>query len=146
MQKAKRSLLLFDLDGTLTPARQSIIPEMVKCLTKIKSKFDLAIVGGSDRKKQLEQLGEGNVHLFKYIFSENGTHSFNENGEFHKMSISDFLGEEKMKKFVNYTLRLLSETDGKFILFKILYRSLKNFVFKGFTKEKIYENTKSKFP
>ena len=69
MQKAKRSLLLFDLDGTLTPARQSIIPEMVKCLTKIKSKFDLAIVGGSDRKKQLEQLGEGNVHLFKYIFS-----------------------------------------------------------------------------
>jgi phosphomannomutase len=116
-----RPLLLFDLDGTLTPARKTMTTDMKACLEKMKSKFDLAIVGGSDRKKQLEQMGEENIPLFKYVFSENGTHSFKGTEEFHKNSIGKFLGEKKLQEFINYSLKLLSTIDGKgFILLEIL--------------------------
>lgn len=112
VKQVGRPLLLFDLDGTLTPARKTMTEDMKNCLIKMQSKFDLAIVGGSNREKQLEQLGKDNTHLFKYIFSENGTHSFDAKGEFHKNSIRKFLGEKKLKEFINFTLKILSETEG----------------------------------
>jgi phosphomannomutase len=108
-----RPLLLFDLDGTLTPARKTMTSDMKSCLEKMRSKFDLAIVGGSDRKKQLEQMGEENISLFRYIFSENGTHSFTGTEEFHKNSMAKFLGEKKLQALLNYSLKIISETEGK---------------------------------
>ena len=111
-KQVSRPLLLFDLDGTLTPSRRPMIPEMKGCLIKMKEKFDLAIVGGSDRVKQLEQLGEDNISLFRYIFSENGTYTFQGKDEFHKNSISDFMGKEKLKEFEEFTMNVLDNTNG----------------------------------
>lgn len=51
------TLLLFDVDGTLTPARSVISPEMLKMLTELKEKVVIGFVGGSDLVKQQEQLG-----------------------------------------------------------------------------------------
>ena len=51
-------LILFDVDGTLTPARKNIEESMLKCLQKLKNNPNLHIgfVGGSDLDKQKEQV------------------------------------------------------------------------------------------
>ena len=55
--KKGKTLLLFDIDGTLTPARKAISNDMFECLKKASSfkDIDLATVGGSDLPKAKEQ-------------------------------------------------------------------------------------------
>ena len=50
-------LVLFDIDGTLTPARKDMGPEMREYLAKLRQKVTIGVVGGSDFVKQQEQLG-----------------------------------------------------------------------------------------
>lgn len=52
----KNILLLFDVDGTLTPARQTIKPDMDEILKKLAAFVDVAVVSGSDLPKIEEQL------------------------------------------------------------------------------------------
>lgn len=67
------TIVLFDVDGTLTPARnvsliqfniffilnflQFISQEMKDCLANLRKKVAIGFVGGSDISKQYEQLG-----------------------------------------------------------------------------------------
>ena len=52
------SLVLFDVDGTLTPARKQVSTEMIQILKDLRSKVTIGFVGGSDFPKQIEQLGD----------------------------------------------------------------------------------------
>ncbi len=52
-----RTLVLFDVDGTLTPARKEIGAEMRELLVALRERVVLGFVGGSDLCKQQEQLG-----------------------------------------------------------------------------------------
>ncbi|KAG8691607.1 Phosphomannomutase [Ceratobasidium sp. 423] len=52
-----KKLVLFDVDGTLTPARQSASPEMIDVLREVRKKVVIGFVGGSDFAKISEQLG-----------------------------------------------------------------------------------------
>ena len=72
-----KTIILFDVDGTLTPSRLTVKPEMLNTLNKLKQidNLDIGIVGGSDLDKQKEQLGEDNLALFDYVFSENGLYA-----------------------------------------------------------------------
>ncbi|NXS15712.1 PMM1 Phosphomannomutase, partial [Mystacornis crossleyi] len=54
-----RVLCLFDVDGTLTPARQKIEPEVDAFLRELRERVHIGVVGGSDYAKIAEQLGEG---------------------------------------------------------------------------------------
>jgi len=69
------TVLLFDLDGTLTPARQSIEQTMVDCLSDIRDKHrshvKICVVSGSDFTKIKEQMGQS-IDLCDIIFGENG--------------------------------------------------------------------------
>ena len=67
-----KTLVLFDVDGTLTPARLTISEEMKKTLEKLREKVVIGFVGGSDLSKQVEQLGPNVLNDFDYCFSENG--------------------------------------------------------------------------
>jgi phosphomannomutase len=58
MSSRARILVLFDVDGTLTPARRDIEAPMIAALAKLRSKVFVGVVGGSDFPKQQEQLGE----------------------------------------------------------------------------------------
>jgi phosphomannomutase len=49
-------LVLFDVDGTLTPARRSASPEMLQTLEALRKKAVIGFVGGSDLVKIREQL------------------------------------------------------------------------------------------
>ncbi|PKU48977.1 phosphomannomutase 1 [Limosa lapponica baueri] len=70
-----RVLCLFDVDGTLTPARQKIEPEVDAFLRELRERVQIGVVGGSDYAKIAEQLGDGDevIDKFDYVFAENGT-------------------------------------------------------------------------
>ena len=103
-------LILFDVDGTLTPARNTIHNEMLTSLTALKNNKDIHIgfVGGSDLKKQIEQLGEENFYLFDWRFSENGLLGYHNDKCIHTRSFVEAMEEEHFKKLVNIVLFVLS--------------------------------------
>jgi phosphomannomutase len=70
----KKILCLFDVDGTLTKARQSISRELDESIqTKLKPLCTLGLVGGSDFNKIAEQInGDDVIFRFDYVFPENG--------------------------------------------------------------------------
>lgn len=95
---------------------------MIDTLKKLREKVYIAVVGGSDYIKQIEQLGDS-LKLFDYVFSENGLHSFEGEKEFHKQSFLNHLGEEKLQEFLNFVLGYLSQLKlpkkrGTFIEFR----------------------------
>lgn len=81
------------------------------------------MVGGSDLKKQREQLGEGVLDMFDYVFSENGLVAYEGQNLIAEASFQQFLGEEKLQKLINFILRYIAELDipvkrGTFIEFR----------------------------
>ena len=121
----KKTIILFDVDGTLSESRKIIKDDMVKCLSELKNNknIDIGIVGGSNLEKQKEQLKEDNMSLFNYIFSENGLMAFKNGKLINKTSIITFLGEENVKQVINESLYYMSKIDipvkrGTFIEFR----------------------------
>lgn len=80
-------------------------------MKELRKKVTLGVIGGSDLVKQKEQLGEDVMENYDYSFSENGLIAYKGGKLIHSGSIKDFLGEEKLKKFINFVLRYLSEVD-----------------------------------
>lgn len=60
---------LFDVDGTLTGARQRIDPEFADFMADFCVSNNVAFVTGSDRDKTVEQLGEDLFNLADYSFN-----------------------------------------------------------------------------
>jgi phosphomannomutase len=78
---------------------------------------------GSDLPKQEEQLGEGIEKVFPWNFSQNGLVAY-QNGELLEVqTIAKHLGEENIKRIVNWTMAYFSKLDipvkrGTFIEFR----------------------------
>lgn len=84
---------------------------MLTFMKTLSTKITVGIVGGSDLPKQEEQLGEGIVDVFPYNFSQNGLVAY-KNGELQEVqTISKFLGEDNVKRIVNWTMRYLADID-----------------------------------
>lgn len=118
-----RTLVLFDVDGTLTEPRDEAKAEMVDFLQKLRSKVVIGVVGGSDLVKQQEQMGKNVIHDFDYSFSENGLVAYKNGGLIGKEAIHTYLGEENIKAIVNWTLHYIADLDipvkrGTFIEFR----------------------------
>lgn len=122
----KNTICLFDVDGTLTPARRTVAPEMLQLLSALRHKCAIGFVGGSDLVKQQEQLGTPSINvtsLFDFCFAENGLTAYRMGQLLEGSSFIGWLGEDKYKKLVNFCLRYLSEIDcpvkrGTFIEFR----------------------------
>jgi phosphomannomutase len=71
-RKIAKTIVLFDVDGTLTVPRDTASKEMKDYLMELKKTVVVGIVGGSDLPKQKEQMGENIVDEVDYSFSENG--------------------------------------------------------------------------
>jgi phosphomannomutase len=108
-----RTLILFDVDGTLTIPRKKIEQPMEQCLRELSLKEDIEIgfVGGSDLEKQIEQLTEENFKYFTWMFSQNGLKSFYKQELFYEKSLIEFLGEKKYNFIINKILFCLSELE-----------------------------------
>lgn len=121
-------LALFDVDGTLTIPRGEITPAMLTFMKSLSTKITVGIVGGSDLPKQEEQLGSGIVDLFPYNFSQNGLVAYKDGELMEMQTISKFLGEDNLKKIVNWVMKYLAEVDipvkvrdGERILISIVF-------------------------
>lgn len=120
-------LCLFDVDGTLTPARQQVSDEMLDVLKALREHVAIGFVGGSDLSKIREQLQlaghEDIVHQFDYGFAENGLTAYRLGSQLPSQSFINWLGEEKYKKFVKFVLAYISQLDipvmrGTFVEFR----------------------------
>ncbi|XP_058462676.1 phosphomannomutase [Malaya genurostris] len=118
-------LLLFDMDGTLTKSRAVIEDEFKTFLyNEVRPRATIGVVGGSDLEKMFEQLnGQEILQKFDYIYPENGLLQYENGVEVGRESISQYLGEEVLQRFINFVLRYLSEITipikrGTFIEFR----------------------------
>lgn len=123
--KREEILILFDVDGTLTPARKTIEPDFEEFLySKVKPLATIGVVGGSDLAKICEQLNGNRVlKEFDYVFPENGLIHIEKGEEVSRQSIQKHLGEEQLKKVINFCLRYFADLDipikrGNFIEFR----------------------------
>ena len=82
---------------------------MIELLKILKKKVVIGFVGGSDLAKQKEQLGD--TEFFDFGFSENGAVAFRRGQAISTDSLIKYIGEEKYKKLVNFTLRYLADLD-----------------------------------
>lgn len=122
----KRNILcLFDVDGTLTPAREKIDPQLDAFLKNLRRKVKIGVVGGSDYNKIAEQLGEGDevIHKFDYVFAENGTVQYKDRKLLSKQAIQNQLGEELLQDLINFCLSYMAvlklpKKRGTFIEFR----------------------------
>lgn len=72
--------LIFDMDGTLTEARQPISPEMIGALYGVSNSYNLYLVTGSDMIKIEEQIPtKAILQIFEKVFACNGTRVYNTN-------------------------------------------------------------------
>eukprot|EP01133_Synstelium_polycarpum_P000368 gene368-428_t len=83
----------------------------------------MGVVGGSDLVKIEEQIGSSATKDFDYLFSENGLMAFKDGQLLATQSIKQFLGEENIKKFVNFILHYIADLDipikrGTFVEFR----------------------------
>ncbi|XP_031419610.1 phosphomannomutase 2 isoform X2 [Clupea harengus] len=122
-EKDTSTLCLFDVDGTLTAARQKVTPSMTEFLTRLKQRVRVGVVGGSDLVKIKEQLGDNVIEKVDYVFAENGLVAYRY-GELHSIqSIQAYLGEELLQDFINFSLNYLAKIKlpkkrGTFIEFR----------------------------
>lgn len=122
--KNNKILCLFDVDGTLTAARQEATDEMREfLLNTLKSEVVVGIVGGSDLCKQQEQMGENITSEVDYSFSENGLVAYKAGALIGKTEIKTHLGEENIKKIINFALHYIADLDipvkrGTFVEFR----------------------------
>ena len=94
----EKIICLFDVDGTLTPARLQVKPEMEIMIAALRKKVVVGTVGGSDFPKQKEQLGDDVQSKFDFCFAENGLTAFKGQESLGSTSFVDYLGEENMKE------------------------------------------------
>ncbi|CRG87939.1 phosphomannomutase [Talaromyces islandicus] len=122
----KDTVCLFDVDETLSPARQPATAEMQELLSQLRHKCAIGYISGSDFAKQQEQLGSSSVpvtSLFDFCFAENGLNAFRLGKPLASTSFIEWLGEEKYQNLVNFTLRYLADIRlprkrGTFIEFR----------------------------
>lgn len=112
MQASKRIIALFDVDQTLTPARKTIEKSMIETLDKCIAKgIAIGIVSGSDLNKIKEQVGEELVQKADFTFSENGLYALKKGQFLSQKSIKDYMGEDRLKKLINYCLHYIADLD-----------------------------------
>ena len=118
--------LLFDMDGTLTDARQPITEDVLKVLRSISPSIKKYLVTGSDMIKVEDQIGNDNIlRLFERVYSCNGTRVWNCNLDMddetrsiepeliHKTSLTDYYSEADINHIINILLKTACETHTK---------------------------------
>ncbi|KAJ7880318.1 eukaryotic phosphomannomutase [Mycena olivaceomarginata] len=121
-----KKLVLFDVDETLTLARQGASLEMIETLQALKKKFVIGVVSGSNLVKVSEQLsvhGRNVISDFDYVFTENGLVAYKLGKLLESQSFINHVGEDRYKPFVNFILHYIADLDvpikrGTFVEFR----------------------------
>ncbi|GAA5954598.1 hypothetical protein JCM3765_003826 [Sporobolomyces pararoseus] len=107
-------ICLFDVDGTLTPARRTASPEILEVLKQVRQKAVIGFVGGSDLPKITEQLavhGQDIREDFDFCFAENGLTAIKLGKDLESQSFIKFLGEDNYKRLVKFVLHYIADME-----------------------------------
>tara|TARA_Y100000361_G_C11111214_1_gene317669 strand:- start:66 stop:833 length:768 start_codon:yes stop_codon:yes gene_type:complete len=117
---------LFDMDGTLTDARQPVTQDVLEALNSTPAGVKRYLVTGSDFSKVEEQMGNDNLlRLFERVYACNGTRVWNCNIDMddetrpmepeliHKTSLTDYYSEADVNHIINVLLKTAHETHTK---------------------------------
>ncbi len=124
--KKGKTLLLFDIDGTLTKARSVIEDDMIDFLKDVIEKnpnITLAAVGGAEYVQVKYQIGKV-ASIFKLLCTENGVSTYDSNLNLvHSKKITDYLTEEQIQEMINFGLIYIANLKipikrGSFIQFR----------------------------
>jgi phosphomannomutase len=118
--------LLFDMDGTLTDARQPIVPEVIEVLQRVPNFIKKYLVTGSDMGKIEEQMGIPILlDQFERVYACNGTRVYNCNLDMddetlpvdpeliHKVTLIDHYSESDINHIINTLLKTAANTHTK---------------------------------
>ena len=118
--------LLFDMDGTLTEARQPICNDVIRSLRDIPNGIKKYLVTGSDLTKIEEQIPTPILlEIFEEVYACNGTKVYNCNLDMddetlpieleltHKTTLRDFYSEADITHIVNVLLTTAANTHTK---------------------------------
>ena len=114
--KTKRTLILFDVDGTLAVPAQKADDAIPAMLAKLRERgYLVGIVGAGDYEKQEGQLAAGGSlrKALDFTFSENGVHAFKAEELIHQKSIVDHVGEARWKEFETGLAELQTRISGE---------------------------------
>lgn len=119
-------ICLFDVDNTLSLARQPASKEMFALLHELRKKAVIGFVSGSDLVKLAEQLtadGVTALERFDFAFGENGLTAYRLGQQLASQSFIQFVGEARYKTLVNFILHYLADLDipikrGTFVEFR----------------------------
>lgn len=77
---------------------------MREVLEQVRKKYSVGVVGGSDTKKQIGQLGEKFLEEYDYVFSENGLVAYEKGKLIGKQVSKIFINEVNNQTLVNLIL------------------------------------------
>jgi phosphomannomutase len=119
--------LIFDMDGTLTPSRHPVPKKVLKALRKIRGKYKLYLVTGSNFSKVEEQFGWDKViEIFEKVMCCNGTTVFqtsldpdDEHGNLepdliHKVSLIDHYSQADLNHVISVLLKYAAKNHTKY--------------------------------
>ena len=124
--KKGKTMLLFDIDGTLTKPLHEIDDNMINLLTEINKNnpnINFAVVGGSDYKQIKSQIGKI-FPILKFIFSENGGRTYDEKlNLINDKRIHEHFNEKQIQEMLNFALRYIARLElpvkrGTFIQYR----------------------------
>lgn len=110
----KNTIVLFDVDNTLTVPRRTVTPEMLSLLEGLRHKVAIGFVGGSDLAKQQEQLGTSTIpvtSLFDFCFAENGLTAYKSGVPLASHSFIKYIGEERYQNLLKFIMHYLADLD-----------------------------------
>jgi phosphomannomutase len=98
----QKKIIVFDIDGTLTPSKAPADKEMINLLLSLLDKKSVAIIGGGKYSMFQEQLADQMPKNDKrlerlYLFPTNSTAFYRFNGEWNKVYSYELSNEEKEK-------------------------------------------------
>lgn len=98
----KKKLIVFDIDGTLTPSKAPADKEMINLLLDLLNKRSVAIIGGGKyslfREQLTQQMPEKDERLKKlYLFPTNSTAFYRYDGDWNKVYSHELSDGEKEK-------------------------------------------------
>ena len=111
------------MDGTLSEPRKEATKETLDFLERLRERVLIGVVGGSDLKKQQEQLGADCLDRFDFFFSENGLAAYKQGKLVKQTSFLEHLGDAKIEPLINFILHYVADLDipvkrGTFIEFR----------------------------
>lgn len=105
IKHSDKKVIAFDLDGTLTPSKSPMLPEMAQVLAKLLAKYEILVIGGGDLPQFQTQFINSlpnKIDLSRlHLMPTSGTKYYRHEGSEWKKIYSEDLDVDQVKKITD---------------------------------------------